>query len=367
MADEATAEVQATEGGEPLVGEAGAEPADAALLSAIGLLSPEDAATEAEKPADGEAEAEKPAEDAKPKKKTRAEFEAFLMSEGELAKPDGLKKAADYWRGRQKKLDGIDVRMSQRGAELDERERVINSAYEEKQRELDGARAYARKLGALRERLLNPKDIPDRLDAIGELLERPGQGREVWDSWAKWAIAGGKRQEANGEIAALKAEVARLGEMLQKQPEESRRAAEEAEEARLSAVVEGKEKEFFDTFPAEKYPAIADKLGLETWRRGLLNDVKKLRRDAKAKGQPLDLAGALSIINAALLKTQGSPAGAKPAAPASATPASPVAARATSIAPSQARSMPVVREKTQEERDRDLASDTDYLASIGLM
>jgi hypothetical protein len=363
MADEATAEIQGETGGEVAAGDGGGEETtDAALLSAIGLLSPEDGA-EAEKPTE-ETEAEKPA-DEKPKKKNRREFETFLMSETELAKPDGLKKAADYWQKRQRALDGIDVRLSARGAEQDERDATFKAAYERANSELEGDRSYARKLATIRERLVNPKDIADRLDAIGEIIERPGQGREVWDSWAKWAIAGGKRPEVNATVQALEQKIEKLTAIIERMPEEQRGASERAEEARLEAAIASRAPAVIAlASDATKYPAIADKMALKTWQDGLLNDVVRLRTEARARGTALDLPGALSIINDALLKKQGSPAGAKPAAPASATPASPVAAKATSIAPSQARSMPVVREKTQEERDRDLANDTDFLATL---
>jgi hypothetical protein len=181
------------------------------------------------------------------------------------------------------------------------------------------------------------------------------------------AMGGGKRTDPNAVVAELRATVARLEQVIQKIPEEQKSAAQLEEKAKLSAAIKAREPAVIAmASDATKYPAIANKMGVLAWQRGILNDVTKLRTEARDAGRPLDLHGALSRINAALARVEGSPAGATPAATASATPASPVAAKATSIAPSQARSMPVVRDKTQEERDRDLANDTDYLASIGL-
>jgi hypothetical protein len=353
---EEVAAVATGEGGE-VAAEAEATPED--ILGAVGLLEQATAETvEVEK-----AEAEEKPKDEKPageKKKTRREFEAFLMSEAELAKPDGLKKAADYWQRRQSKLDAMDIKVSKKFEGLTAERAAAESWFAGEQQKLEADRATARSLVALSKRLQDPENLSDVLDAIGEITGRRGAGREIWEKLAQFAIKGGRRTEESTELRRVREELAELKATISKVPEEQQQRAKAAEDAQLQAKIAEREKLVIATAQdAAKYPELARQLtAMPSLGKNLIRDVINIRRKARESGSPVDIPTALGRIETALAK--------RAPAPTRRDSARPVAATVTSIAPSQARSSTVVRDKTQEERERDLAADSGYLASLGL-
>jgi hypothetical protein len=154
----------------------------------------------------------------------------------------------------------------------------------------------------------------------------------------------------------------RLVRELQEGGQRSEAEAAEAELAQLSPRVARASAEVLAAAgDAEKYPALAPYTRLHAWREPLLDDFRRIRREARElEGVELDRATVLDRLNAELARL--SPAGANPASPAGAMPARPVAESATSIAPSMSRAGGV-REMTQAEREADLARDTAQLES----
>ncbi len=344
---------------------------DAEILGGLGLLEQATLSAQeapAEQSAAEESEPEKPKDPEKgEKKKTRREFEAFLMSESELAKPDGLQKAAKYWQRRQSQLDGFEIRIQDKGAKLAAERTAAESWFAEQQQKLEGDRATARQLVALSKRLQDPENLADVLDAIGEITGRKGAGREIWEKLAQFAIKGGRRDTANAEMRAMQARIDQLEGLLSKQPEEQKKQAEAAEAERMKAAIEQKKREVIASAKdASKYPELARQLAaMPSLAPNVIADVRAIRRKARESGAPVDIFAALGTIESALAK-RARPPGETPASQASVRPAASVAATATSIAPSQARTSAVVRDMTQEERERDLAADVGYLASLGL-
>lgn len=343
------------------------------LLDALSSYKPEDEEkTDPDSPdAKKEDEKEKKPEPEKPQakaKRTRAELEAFLLSEENTKTPEGREKARDYFRGRQSKLDGIDIRLQEKGARLAREKEAAQNWFQEEHTKLETDRAYARKLAGLRSKLEDPADMGELLNAIGELTRK--DGREVWENWAKFAVQGGKRGEpsageraAKAEIETLRSQVQALAERLERAPTEQQEAAERAEMERLSPEVQRLEKETIDeASDAEKYPVLAQYSALEAWHKPIVESVAKLRREARQNGKQLDRSAALAIVNDRL--SRKAPTGAKPVSPRGETPTAPEVVRASSIAPSQARSMPAVRDKTEDELAEDLARDTNALERI---
>ncbi len=355
---DAIAEAVATGGEGEAVGESTATAEE--ILGSVGLLesaTSEAAASEAATDGDAEKTDEKPAGE---KKKTRREFEAFLLSEAELAKPGGHEKAATYLNRRQSKLDGFQARIERKGEALANERQAAAAWFAAEQQKLESDRATARNLVALVKRLEDPENMADVLDAIGEITGRKGAGREIWEKLAQFAIKGGKRSESSAELARVREELAELKATLAKAPEEQQRQAKEAEDARLMRQIEERKQALITSAKdAAKYPELARQLAaLPSLGKNVVADVLSLRRKARESGAPIDISTALGRIEAALARKAAQPSPRE-------TAGSQVAATVTSIAPSQARTSAVVREKTQEERDRDLAADTSFLSNLG--
>ncbi len=371
-AQEAAIETETADAGEA-IDAATPETTGDTLLDALGDYSPEadektDPASPDAKKEDEEKKKDDPETPKAKAKRTRTELEKFLLSEENMKTPEGRAKASDYFRGRQSKLDGMDIRLQAKGERLAREKEAAQNWFQEEQLKLERDRAYARRLGGLRSKLEDPADMNELLTALGDLTGR--DGRELWEGWAKFAMQGGKRGEptagerrSSAEVETLRAQVAALMERLDRQPTEQQEAADRAELERLAPEVQRVEKETIaEASDAAKYPVLAQYLELESWHKPLLESVARLRREARARGETLDRATALATIEGKLSKK--APAGVKPASPQGVKPTAPVAAQATSIAPSQARTMSSVREKTEDELAEDLARDTPALERI---
>ncbi|HEX6274205.1 MAG TPA: hypothetical protein VFZ53_14290 [Polyangiaceae bacterium] len=319
--------------------------------------------------ADGEAAEKKPEPEAekKPegeKKKTRYDIEAELLEEGVLGTKEGIEKAKGYFRRRQSKLDGIEVRQTETARELTEARETMRQAYEAAQAELDTDRRRAVAIRQIDETLKNGS-VEEMLETLGKI--RGISGREVWDQMARKAIAMGKAAPvaAPAEIQKLESKIERLESLLTAREQREAEAAEAAETGEVAQLQEGlKQREaavITAASDAAKFPELARyvKLGLG---ESIVSEVVKQKTAARRAGRQLDNAGALAHIEAELKRL---PAGATPASPAGAKPASPAAVSAddlpiAGIAPSQTRSAGTVRDKTEAELAEDLAKDSGF-------
>jgi hypothetical protein len=343
------------------------------INDALAGFNPDEPATPGgtpDKAAEAKPEPDKKPEAEKPAKRTRKEVEEALFSDTALATPEGVTKARDYLGRRRSKLDGIDIRLTERAGELDQREQTINAAYEAASAELEQDRSRARVIAQIDDTLRNGS-IEQMLETLGAL--RGVSGIEVWKAMSKVAIEGKLPAGAPPEVVELRKKVQTLSERL----EQREQGAETAEVTRIEGEVKRLESDLVSAASdPSKYPELARyvKLGLG---ENIVAEVVKQKTAARAKGTKLDNAGALAQIERELSRL--SPAGASPArsevagrsasAPAGASPVSPAAAIAddvpiTGIAPSQTRSTGVTREKTQAELDEDLAKDTAYLSQV---
>lgn len=343
-----------------------------ALLDALNDFKGVDEATaEPAKPGEAaaektEAEPEKKPEE--PKKKSRYDIEAELLEDGVLGTKEGIEKAKNYFRRRQSKQDGIEVRQAETARELEEAKATIQREYEAAQAELDVDRRRAAAIRQIDDKLTNGT-IEEMLETLGKI--RGKTGREVWDAMARVAIKMGNAAPvaAPPEVARLEAKVEHLERLLTQREEQEAEAAESGEVQQLQAGLKEREAAVIAAASdAAKYPELARyaKLGLG---ENIVTEVVKQKMAAKRAGRQLDNAGALASIEAELKRL---PAGATPASPAGANPASPAAAIAddlpiTGIAPSQTRSAGSSREKTEAELADDLAKDHEALKGLGLM
>lgn len=304
----------------------------------------------------------------KKKRKTRAELEAFLLSPEQTATPEGRERAREYLRDRSGWLDGYQIRLDKKGANL-AREREEFDAYRNaEEARLETDRAYARKLAGLARKLDDPENMAELVNAIGTITNR--DGREIWERWTKFALAGGKRAEATaGEqralerVASLEQQVMRLVEELRNGGQEQQAEAAERELADLGPRVERLQSEIIAAAGnVEQYPHLAPYTGLQSWHPQIIADYRRIKQEARARGEKLDRAGVLARLNGELAKL--AKAGATPASPAGAKPAKPVTEKVTSISPSQSRAGGAIREMTQEEREAALAADTEYLGGL---
>lgn len=329
-------------------------------------------------PAASEAEAkEAPAKEPEPEKKPegeqtpkqkRQEFEKYLLSDGVLGTKEGIEKAAKHFRSRQSKLDGMDVRLSEKAAMLAEQQKTIQDAYDQANAELETDRRRARVIQEWDDKLANGS-VEEMLETLGKI--RGKSGREVWDQMARAAIAMGKVAPvaAPKEIARLEAQVEKLTAMLEGREQRETEAAATQETEQLTSALKQKEAEVLAAAgDATKFPELAryTKLGLG---ENIVTEVAKMKIAARRAGRQLDNAGALAQIEAELKKL---PAGAQPASPTGAKPGKPAAEIAddipiTGIAPSQTRSAGSVREKTEAELAEDFARDHDALRGLGLL
>lgn len=292
------------------------------------------------------------------------ELEDFLLSPEQLAKPEGVTKAADFLSRKRSKLDAIEMRAKERARTTHVEREAAQNWFAEENAKLDDARGKARYVNQILE-TLEKGELSQVLETLGTLRKKPGI--EVWEGLAKLAI-NGKRPEKNVEAESLRSELAELRRTLEERDErrETDRMSreEQAEVERLKPMVAEREAAVLQAAgDATKYPTISGYLALEAWKQPVLDEVAQQRRAARAKGQTLDLSTVLGNIEAALSR-KGTPAGVKPAVPASETHAGTKTATVTSIAPSQARSAPVVRDKTEDELAADLARDPAALERI---
>lgn len=308
------------------------------------------------------AEAEAEDKEKKPRKKTRAELEAFLLSPEQLATPAGLEKAQDYLRERSGNLDGFDIRIKKNARELAAERETFDTWRTAEESRLETDRVYARKLGSLRQKLEDPANMSELIEAIGTVCNR--DGRDIYERWTKFVLAGGKRPDVtNGEqraldrVQALEARVMSLVDELQNGGQAEQAAREEHELAALKPEVQRLEGEIIAAAAdPEQYPALAPFTAIRSMRPHLLADYRRIRREAKASGEKLDRAATLARLDGELKRLVR--AGATPASPrAGARPASPVTERVTSIAPSQSRNGGVHREMTEAELEEDLRRD----------
>jgi len=313
-----------------------------------------------------EAEPEKKPEE--PKKKSRYDIEAELLEDGVLGTKEGIEKAKNYFRRKQSKQDGIEVRQAETARELEEARTKIRTEYEAAQAELDRDRQRAVAIRQIDDKLTNGT-IEEMLETLGKI--RGKSGREVWDHMARVAISMGKAAPvaAPAEIQRLESKVEQLERLLTQREEREAEAAENGEATQLQAGLKAREDAVIAmASDAAKHPELARyvKLGLS---ENIIAEVVKQKTAARRAGRQLDNAGALAQIEADLRMV---PAGATPASPAGARPASPAAAIAddhpiTGIAPSQTRSAGSVRDKTEAELADDLAKDHEALRGLGLM
>jgi hypothetical protein len=320
--------------------------------------------TEAEPNEDAETDEEK---DKKPKRKTRAELEAFLLSEEQTATPEGREKAREYLRDRSAQLDGFAIRLKTKGQALASARTEFDTYRNAEEARLEGDRAYARKLAALARKLDDPENMTELVNAIGTITNR--DGRDIWERWTRFALAGGKRAEVTtGEqralerVTKLEDQVMRLVDELRNGGREQQAEAAERELSEIAPRVQQLAGEILGAAgDAEKYPALAPYTALKSWHPQIIADYRRIKREAREKGQKLDRAAVLGRLNGELARLAR--AGVTPADPAGARPANRVTERVTSIAPSQSRTGGAIREMTQQEREDDLARDSDTLAS----
>jgi len=340
-----------------------------ALLDALASIPLEGVAEPA---AAGEAATEKPAEKTEPEKKpegekkTRHDVEAELLEEGVLGTKEGIEKAKGYFRRRQGKLDGIDVRLAEKAEALRTQEETIRSAYEAAQAELDTDRKRAAAIRHIDDKLTNGT-IEEMLETLGRI--RGKTGREVWDHMARVAISMGKNAPvaAPVEIQRLESKIEQLENLLTDRERRETEAQESGQEQQLRAGLKEREQAVISAASdATKFPELARyvKLGLG---ESIVTELVKQKLAAKRAGRNLDNAGALAHIEAELKRL---PAGATPASPAGVRPASPAAVSAddlpiAGIAPSQTRSAGSVRDKTEAELAEDLAKDPNLLGYLG--
>lgn len=353
--------------------ETAAEPVESGdpLADALAAYTPPEGETEAEakpaaKPEEKKPEeAEKKPDDAPPDpKKKRQEFEAYLLSDGVLGTKEGIEKAAKHFRSRQSKIDGMEVRVSEKAAEVAEQREMIRQAYEQANAELETDRRRAQAIRKIDETLTSGT-IEEMLETLGRI--RGKSGREVWDAMARVAIAQGKAAPvaAPAEIQRLEAKIEQLVSYIREREEHATEAATTGETEQLSAAVKEREDAVIAiASDAAKHPELARyvRLGL---RENIVTEVVKMKTAAKRAGRQLDNAGALAQIEAQLKELPGgtsvSPAGAKPGSPAAAIADDhPI----TGIAPSQTRSAGSAREKTEAELAEDLARDLPGLSGL---
>lgn len=338
-----------------VIGTPPAAPEPAIAPEPIGL---NDALSDYEAPADGAPAEEATAEPAAPAAATPGED---LFSEKALAAPGGVAKAQAALKAAQQKHDREYLK-------LEARTRSFKQTLEQHKTELGQSRAYVQAVQSDVQLLANGT-ADQKLEALGRLTRR--DGLKVWEELAIGA-AGGKKPAPSQEALELRQM------MLEMKQERENERAQAIQQSQLGQLQQLQGQMLQGASDATQFPALAHFATAKPAE--VVAELHDRILTAHNAGRPITWATAFHQLNAELAQYHH-PAPASAAAVTSqgvgdlaisaAQAAKPVAqaqrSPGRSLNPSLAtRQGGSVREMTEQERIAELASDPDFMASLGL-
>lgn len=312
-----------------------------------------------EAPAEDEAgEGDEGAPEAEAAPAAAPEVAADPFSEAALAAPGGIANAQKLLKQKQQDHDRAYLKLSNR-------ERAFKQTRDQHIAELNQTRAYVQAVQADVNLLANG-DASQKLDALGRLTRR--DGLKVWEELAIGA-AGGKKAPPAPEVVELREQLAQLTRHLQAEREQQQ------EHATVQQLHQLKTQMLQGATNAEQYPALAHFASAKPAE--VMEQLNEYIVEAHASGRPITWQQAYNRLNSELSEYY------QPAASAAVAPtgagglATSVAQAAKPVQPTQrspgrslnpslaTRATSSVREMTEAERIAELASDPDFMASLG--
>lgn len=323
----------------------------------IGLEEALDGAMPEEETEAAPAEADAPGAPAAP----AAGVAADPLSEESLKAPDGIKKAQDFLRQKQRDHDRQFLR-------LQHREQGLKGSVEKWKTELGQSRAFVQSVQADLA-LLQKGTAEQKLDALGRLSRQ--DGLKAWEEMAVSAARSGNKTPPAPELVALRQELAELKGALigeRQQQQEAQRA--QGEERQLLQL---KQKLVQGASDAASYPALAHFAASKPTE--VAEHLTSMIQTAHEGGAPITWQQAFHTLNSELSKYHSAATAAvavkaadglatiattvaKPVAPTQRTPG-------RSLNPGLAtRTSGAVREMTEQERLAELANDSAFMDSL---
>lgn len=326
------------------------------------LIGLEEALDAAQPPSDEPAEAAAAGDEPAPTEAKPAPGAALdPLSEEALKAPDGIKKAREFLKEKERAHD-------RQFLKLRDREDKLKGTLEKWKTERGQEQAFLQSVQADL-KLLQNGSAEQKLDALGRLSRK--DGLKIWEEMAISAAQNGKRPPISPELIALREELAELkGSIVGERKQQQDAAQSQAEQRQLHQL---KQQLVQGASDAATYPALAHFAGSKPAE--VAEHLTEMIQTAHEAGRPITWQQAFVELNSELSKyhTEATASVAARAADGLATVAAPAAkpviptqrTPGRSLNPGLAtRTAGVVREMTDQERLAELANDSAFISSL---